>query len=80
LLSPYPLQEADDFSYQFTSAEGIVYHLYFLDYSYMFRDYADLTENIYSFNIDVVDGDTALAGSDEKIGLTIVEVFRIFFS
>jgi Family of unknown function (DUF6169) len=80
LLSPYPLLEADDFSYLFISDEGITYHLYFLDYSYMFKDYPGLGENIYSFNIEVIDGDTALTGGDEKIGLTIVEAFRIFFS
>jgi hypothetical protein len=74
LLSPYPLQEADDFSYQFTSGEGITYHVYFLDYSYMFNEYPHLAENVYSFNIDVIDGDTALTGEDERIGLTIVEV------
>jgi hypothetical protein len=31
LLSPYPLQEADDLSYRFTSYKGIIYHVYFLD-------------------------------------------------
>lgn len=80
MLSPYPLQEADDFSYQFTTGAGITYHVYFLDYSYMFNEYPYLGENVYSFNIDVIEGDTALAGEDERIGLTLIEVFKTFFT
>jgi hypothetical protein len=45
----------------------------------MFEDYPAMGGNIYSFNIDVVDGDVTLAGEDERIGITIVEVFRKFF-
>ncbi|MEO5947343.1 MAG: DUF6169 family protein [Chitinophagaceae bacterium] len=78
MLNPYPLQEADKFSYQFITDAGIVYHVYFLDYSYMFGDYPELSGNVYSFNIDV--GDTDNSGADERVGLTVVEVFRIFFS
>lgn len=79
MLSPYPLQEADKFSYQFTTDAGITYHVYFLDYSYMFADYPDLSDNVYSFNIDVTDGDPDIIVADEKIGITVVEVFRLFF-
>ncbi len=80
MLNPYPLQEADNFSYQFITDTGITYHVYFLDYSYMFAGYPALGRKIYSFNIDVSEGDTDISGSDERTGLTIVEVFRIFFS
>jgi len=80
LLSPYPLQEADNFSYQFTTDAGIIYRVYFLDYSYMFADYPDLSGNIYSFNIEVMVGDADISVADEAIGLTIVEVFRVFFN
>ena len=79
MLSPYPLQETDDYSYSFTSGRGVIYHVYFLDYSYMFNEYPLLAENVYSFNIDVIDRDIALTGEDERIGLTIVEVFKTFF-
>ncbi len=79
MLNPYPLREADNFSYQFISDTGITYHVYFLDYSYMFSDYPDLADNVYSFNIDVIEGNYTLAGEDERIGLTIVEVFGNFF-
>jgi Family of unknown function (DUF6169) len=79
LLSPYPLQEADDFSYQFITDAGITYHVYFLDYSYMFADYPGLAESVYTFNIDVLDGNAGFSAEDERIGLTVVEVFSVFF-
>jgi len=79
LLNPYPLAESDDFSYHFFTGQDITYHIYFLDYSYMFVDYPDIAHTIYSFNIDVMNGDATNAVTDERIGVTIVEVFRIFF-
>ncbi|WP_276502395.1 DUF6169 family protein [Terrimonas pollutisoli] len=80
MLSPYLLQEADQFSYLFITDKGITYHVYFLDYSYMFADYPGISNNVYSFNIEVMDGDADTAVADERIGLTVVEVFRLFFS
>ena len=80
MLSPYPLQEADNFSYQFITDAGITYHVYFLDYGYMFADYPDLSDNVYSFNIDVTDGNADISVADERIGMTVVEVFRLFFN
>jgi len=46
----------------------------------MFNEYPHLAENVYSFNIDVIDGDSVLTAEDERIGLTVVEVFKIFFT
>ena len=46
----------------------------------MFAEYPELSGNVYSFNIDVAEGDTDIFGTDERIGQTIVDVFRIFFS
>jgi hypothetical protein len=80
LLNPYPLREADNFSYQFITDSGITYHVYFLDYSYMFGEYPDMPGNIYSFNIDVMSLKAEIPGADERIGMTVVEVFRLFFS
>jgi hypothetical protein len=79
LLSPYQLQENDENSYEFITNQGIKYAVYFLDYSYMFSDYPLIADNIYSFNIDVVEGNWDYASIDEKIGVTIVEIFRLFF-
>jgi hypothetical protein len=46
----------------------------------MFSDYPDLPGNVYSFNIHVVEGDVTISAEDERIGLAVVEVFRIFFN
>jgi hypothetical protein len=45
----------------------------------MFADYPRIAGNIYSFNIDVVEGDSNAVISDERPGVTIVEVFKTFF-
>ncbi|MBX9784225.1 MAG: hypothetical protein K2X48_13125 [Chitinophagaceae bacterium] len=79
MLNPYPLQETDELSYQFVTDGGVTYHIYFLDYSYMFADYPMLANNVFSFNIDVVSGSVDTALSDERIGITVVEVFKTFF-
>ena len=79
MLNPYQVTEADDLSYQFTTNQYIKYHIFFLDYSYMFEDYPHIAGNIYSFNIDVLEGDSNAVTSDERIGVTIVEVFKTFF-
>ncbi|MEO6329486.1 MAG: DUF6169 family protein [Ginsengibacter sp.] len=79
MLNPYPLTEADDLSYLFTTGQQIEYHIFFLDYSYMFADYPRIAGNIYSFNIYVPEGDNNIASFDERIGVTIVEVFKTFF-
>jgi len=80
LLNPYPLQEADNFSYQFITNAGVNYHVYFLDYSYMFDSYPVLQGNVYSFNIDVPDDAGDLQSTDDRVGMTVVEVFRMFFA
>ena len=79
MLSPYPLQENDEYSYEFLTEQGIRYSIYFLDYSYMFTDYPAIAENVFSFNINVLDGDADSSITDDKIGITILEVFNLFF-
>ena len=79
MLSPYLLQENDEYSYEFLTEQGIRYSIYFLDYSFMFSDYPAIAENVFSFNIDVLDGDAESSMTDDKIGITILEVFNLFF-
>ena len=79
MLHPYPLQEKDKLTYQFITGQGILYVVYFLDYSYMFEDYPSIAKRIYTFNIDVIDGNINRLLNDERIGLTVVEVIRLFF-
>jgi len=78
LLHPYPLKENDKLTYQFKTDQGVSYLVYFLDYSYMFGDYPSLANQAYTFNIDVIDDNVRLI-NDERIGLTVVEVIRLFF-
>jgi len=45
----------------------------------MFSDYPAIAENVFSFNIEVLDGDADISITDERIGVTILEVFNLFF-
>jgi hypothetical protein len=78
LPSPYPLKEHDEFSFEFLTDQGIRYIIYFLDYSAMFADH-NLAGRVFMFNIDVIEGNPDQAGNDERIGVTVLEVFRAFF-
>ncbi|MCY7420715.1 MAG: DUF6169 family protein [Chitinophagaceae bacterium] len=80
MLNPYLLQENDEYSYEFLTEQRIRYSIYFLDYSYMFSDYPAIAQNIFSFNIDVLDGNADSSVTDDRVGVTILEVFKIFFS
>ena len=84
MLSPYPapyhLQENDPYSYEFVTDQGLHYILYFIDYSYIFTEYLDQLVDVYMFNIDVVDGKPEEHVHDDRIGLTILEVFKKFFT
>ena len=46
----------------------------------MFSDYPAIAENVFSFNIDVLDGDADSSVTDDRIGVTILEVFKLFFT
>jgi hypothetical protein len=45
----------------------------------MFADYPQIARQVYMFNIDVIDGNPDATVSDERIGLTILKVFNMFF-
>jgi len=45
----------------------------------MFSDYPAIAENIFSFNIDVLDGNADSSITDDRIGVTILAVFNLFF-
>jgi uncharacterized protein DUF6169 len=79
LSSPYPFQENDAYSYEFTTDQGIKYAIYFLDYSYMFSEYPSIAEHVFMFNIDAISGVPDETISDDRIGYTVFQVFKIFF-
>ena len=80
MLIPYQLHQNDEYSFEFITESGIRYNIYFLDYSYMFADYTKLTCSVYSFNIDVIEGNPDGSPGDERVGCTIAEVLKRFFS
>jgi hypothetical protein len=77
-LTPYPFNKLSDLSFEFETSKGITYYAYFVEYGFMFDNYPELSKNIYSFNLDVR-GDWQFSKSDDRIGLTVVEIFRRFF-
>lgn len=79
MLSPYPLQENDEYSYEFITDAGIKYKIYFLDYSYLFDVYTHINCPIYSFNIDAIEGDPDDSPGDDRVGATVSEVMNLFF-
>ncbi len=79
MQTPFLLSEISDFSFGFTTDQGVRYVAYFLDYSYMFLDYPQLSDRIYTFNIDTHEGDADMAQGDDRIGATVVSIFKLFF-
>lgn len=80
MLSPYPLQQNDEYSYEFVTDAGIRYKIYFLDYSYMFAEYAHITCPVYSFNIDAIEGNPDNTPGDDRVGATVSAIMNLFFS
>jgi hypothetical protein len=80
LQSPYPLQENDEFSYEFATSREIRYKIYFLDYGYMFSGYPQINCPVYLFNIDVIEGSPDDTAADERIGVTVASIFSLFFT
>ena len=79
MLKPYPLKEHDEYAFEFVTDQGIGYVVYFLDYSVMFANYPHIAQQVFMFNIDVIKGSPDQSVSDERIGLTVLEVFKLFF-
>lgn len=79
MLSPYRLEEQNEYSYEFVTDQGIRYIIYFLDYTFIFSDYSELDQPVFMFNIDVLEGDPDNSILDDRIGLTILHVFNLFF-
>ena len=59
---------------------GLRYVIYFIDYSTQFADYPFLVGRIFMFNIEVTDGDASRSPHDERIALTVIQIFGAFFS
>jgi hypothetical protein len=67
LQSPYRLKENNDYSYEFLTDQSIKYFVYFIDYNFMFYKFPAIAENIYSINIDVLEGNLSETIEDERV-------------
>lgn len=74
MLSPYPLQENE-----VCNSRGVRYSIYFLDYSGQFSDYPNIAKQVFTFNIDVIEGSAENTIYDERISVTVLHVFKLFF-
>ena len=50
--------------------------MYFLDYSGLFSDYPSIAKQVFTFNIDVIEGSPENTIYDERIGVTVLHVFK----
>lgn len=79
MLSPYLLNEKGEFDFEFTTSNGILYRTVFIEYGYLFYDYAEIQDKIFTFNIEVIDDENATSSIDERVGMTIAYIFSTFF-
>lgn len=76
-LNPYDIVEDNPLGYRFVTKDGITYHAYFLNVSYLHPAFT----NAYSFNIEP-DGDYKETRHpiDTRIAMTIVAILNDFFA
>jgi hypothetical protein len=79
-LQPYKIIVVRDNYFEFKTANGAVYLCYFLSYSEYFKNYKEIAGNIFSFNVDIVQGSKTGISSDERIGRTIIEIVKGFLA
>ena len=74
LLLPYEIHEDSAWNYSFKTRDGIIYHAYFIDFSY----YHPAFSEVYTFNIEP-EKDTPHP-IDNRIAATIVHILKLFFA
>ena len=78
-MQPYKFVTVKDNYYEFTNAAGTKYACYFLSYANYFSEYKEIANNVYAFNIDVLQkGTTSII--DPRIGSTIVQIIKTFLN
>ncbi len=78
-MKPYKFIIAEDNYYEFITAAGTKYACYFLSYSSYFKEYKEIADNIFAFNIEVLEANNKTS-TDTRIGLTIVEILKTFLN
>jgi hypothetical protein len=64
--------------FEFTTVAGIKYACYFLSYAEYFKNYKEVADNIFSFNVEVLESKRKNIAADERTGFTIVEIVKHF--
>ena len=77
-MTHYPFTKLSDLSFEFFTVGGQLYKAYFISYSYLFSDYPEFANDVFSFNLEMINGH-AENQADERIGQTVVEIFSNFF-
>ena len=77
-MRPYKFSVKDKY-YEFSTAAGTRYACYFLSYANYFTEYKDIAENMFAFNIDILEkGTTGI--TDPRIGITVVKIIKTFLT
>ncbi len=79
-MTPYPFTSLSDLSFEFTTDQGVVYKAYFISFGSVFSEFPEFSDSIYNFNLEVFHGDMYDQAMDQKIGETVVDIFRHFFA
>ncbi len=77
-MQPYKIVIIKHDYFEFITVAGIRYACYFLSYAEYFKAYKEVAENIYSYNIEVLEGQRTIGAFDERAGFTIVEIVKRF--
>lgn len=79
MLLPYNYTKIGKNSYEFITSGGIKYRTVFIEYGYLFYNYADIQDKIFTFNIEVIGDENTNTSLDERVGMTIAYIFSKFF-
>lgn len=77
-MQPYKITVVKNNYYKFTTTAGITYACYFVSSSEYFKDYKDIADSIFNFNLELLDKKLRIASVDERISRTVIEIIKNF--
>ena len=77
-MQPYKIAIIQHNYFEFITTAGIKYACYFLSYAEYFKKYKEVAENIFSFNVEILEHKRKKIFTDERTGFTIVEIVKQF--
>jgi hypothetical protein len=78
-LQPYKIAIVQNNYFEFVTTAGTKYACYFLSYAEYFKEYKEVAENFFSFNVEILESKTKKISADERTGFTIVEIASNFW-